>query len=794
MAVGPRQLKPSMLILLCVSSASWADPGDDMLPPPPVPQSVNDEAVFQLALIVNHYDTGLVVPVTRRQAEYLVASADLRRAGLPAEHVPPGEVNVSRLKDVRAEYDSTGQRLLLNVPREWVSARVTPFSGQMARSTPHFGKGALLNYDFYTNHTEHSGGQASLWHELRYFDDRGSLSSTGYVRKNLSGGSGQQEGYVRYDTTLMITDEEDATTWTAGDVISDALSWSSSVRMGGISYGRDFSLRPDLVTWPLPEFSGEAAVPTSVDLFVNGYRAGSTRLQPGPFTLTNLPYINGAGDAVLVTTDALGRQVSTTMPFYVTSDLLRQGLSDGAMTLGSLRRNYGIENFDYGPAAGSGSYRYGLTDWLTLEGHVEGAEKLALGGAGTIVKLGRLGVVNTAWTQSKMRGDTGGQLNWGYQYSTNAFSIATQHSRRDRGFGNLALYDQPTIYDEYNQPIASLSRNTDQYSLTFNLGDFGNVGAAWIGVQSFDDQKTELLNLSWSRNLWGSSSIYLAASRDQQQGDWTVALSLQIPLGERDSAAITLENTPDAGSTQRLNYNHSMPTDGGFSWNMAWARQSQASNYQQATLGWRNNNIEVQGGGYGERDMMTWWGEAMGALVLMDGELFAANKINDAFVVVSTDGQPDVPVSYENQPVGKTNRNGYLLFSGVSAYYPASYSINTLNLPADTRLKETERRIALRRNSGYLVDFPMEQERVASVILHDGAGEAIPLGSQVRRQGRESVVVGYDGLAWLEDLADVNPLEVITPAGKSCHVTLSLTANPEHKLQTYGPLTCRVEP
>jgi len=79
MAVGPRQLKPSMLILLCVSSASWADPGDDMLPPPPVPQSVNDEAVFQLALIVNHYDTGLVVPVTRRQAEYLTLNTAAAR-------------------------------------------------------------------------------------------------------------------------------------------------------------------------------------------------------------------------------------------------------------------------------------------------------------------------------------------------------------------------------------------------------------------------------------------------------------------------------------------------------------------------------------------------------------------------------------------------------------------------------------------------------------------------------------------------------------------------------------------
>jgi outer membrane usher protein len=794
MAVGARPLKPAMIILLCVTTSAWAETGDDSLPPPPDAQALNSEAVFQLSVVINHYDTGLVVPVTQRNGTFFISSADLLRAGLPPEQVPTGEVDLSKLAKVRVEYDSAAQRLLLSVPRDWVSARITPFGGENAQSKPRYGKGALLNYDLYTNHTEHIGGQASLWHEFRYFNENGSLSSTGYTRKSFAGDNGQQEGYVRYDTTMMFTNEDDATTWTAGDVISDALSWSSSVRMGGISYGRDFSLRPDLVTWSLPEFSGEAAVPTSVDLFINGYRSGSTQLQPGPFTLTNLPYINGAGDAVLITTDALGRQVSTTMPFYVTSDLLKQGLSDGAVTLGSLRRNYGIKNFDYGPAAGSGSYRYGVTDWLTLEGHGEGAEELALGGAGAVLKLGQFGVVNSSYTHSQMRGDNGGQVNWGYQYSTSAFSLATQHSRRDRGYGNLALYDQPTIYDEHDQPIASLSRNTDQYSLTFNLGNYGNIGAAWIGVESFDSQKTELLNLSWSRNLWGSSSIYLAASRDQQRGDWTVAMSLQIPIGERDSAAVTFENTPDSGSTQRINYNHSMPTDGGLSWNMAWANQSRSNNYQQGTLGWRNNNIELQGGGYGERDMMTWWGEAMGSIVLMDNELFAANKINDAFVVISTDGHPDVPVNYENQPVGKTNRNGYLLVSGVSAYYPASYSINTLNLPADTRLKETERRVAIRRHSGYLVDFPMEQERVASVILHDAQGQAIPVGSQVRRASRSAAVVGYDGIAWLENLTDVNPLEVILPEGKRCYATLSIGANPEHKLQTFGPLTCREAP
>ena len=792
MAVRRGQLKTlAMCLILSAPGFCRAESGDDALPPPPDVNAINQQSSYQLGLIINHYDTQMVVPVTQRNQHWIVASSDLQKAGLPGNKIPAGDVDLSALEGVKAEYDGTGQRLLLTVPSDWFASKEATFQDSLKRAVPMNGSGALLNYDFYTSQTDHGAGQAALWHELRFFTGKSSLSSTGYVRENLSGSSQLQDGYMRYDTTLSYTDDDSALEWDFGDTISDSLSWSNSVRVGGVRFGRDFSLRPDLVTWPLPTFSGDAAVPTSVDLFIDGYRAGSTQLQPGPFTLTNLPYINGAGNAVLVTTDALGRQVSTTLPFYVASQMLKPGLSDGAATFGALRRNYGIENFDYGPAVGSGSYRYGVNDWLTLESHAEGAESLALGGAGALVKLGQFGIVNSSYTRSRMDGDGGQQINWGYQYSTGAFSFITQHTHRDKTFGNLALYDQPRLYDDQNNPIASLSQSSDQYSLSLNMGNYGNIGAAWIGVKSFDSQKTELLNLSWSRNLWGASSIYLAASRDQQRGDWTVAMSLQIPLGDRDSVALTTENTPDYGNTQRINYNHTMPSDGGFSWNMAWARQSQSSNYQQATLGWRNNNIELQGGGYGEENAMTWWGEAMGSLVMMDGQLFAANKINDAFVVVSTDGQSAVPVSYEHQPIGNTNDKGYLLISGVSAWYPASYSINALNLPADTQLKETERRIALRRNSGYLLEFPMEQERVASVILHDEQNQPLPVSSLVSRAGLPDAPVGYDGIAWLENLKDVNPLTVITPGGKRCTVTLTTRASTEHKLQTYGPLTCR---
>ncbi|MGK9173071.1 fimbria/pilus outer membrane usher protein [Yokenella regensburgei] len=794
MAVLRQVIIPAMLLLVHAVSVQ-AQEGDDALPPPPDAQAINEDAVFHLNLVLNHYDTQQVVPVTRRAGAYFVASADLQRAGIPAEHLPQGEVNVSALANVRTDYDSAGQRLLLFMPREWLPERFTAFNGEQERSELFYGRGSLLNYDFYTSNTEQIGGQASLWHEYRFFAGNASLSTTGTWISRLSGDAAQQEGYTRYDTSLLFTNEDNATQISVGDVISDALSWSSSVRVGGISYGRDFSLRPDLVTWPIPSFSGEAAVPTSVDVFINGYRAGSRQLEPGPFTLTNLPYINGAGNAVLVTTDALGRQVSTTMPFYVASDLLKAGLHDGALTVGSLRRNYGLDNFDYGPLVGSGSYRYGLTDYLTLEAHGEGAQELALGGAGAVIKAGRLGVVNTAWTESRMREESGSQFNWGYQYSTSAFSIATQHIRRDRGFGNLALYDQNYYYasatNRSAQPVASLSRNTDQYSLSFTLGDYGTVGAAWIGVQSFDNSKTELLNLSWSKSLWGASSLYVSGSHDKQRGDWTMAMAIQIPLGERDNATFSLEKTPDYGNAQRVNYSHSMPSDGGLSWNLSLGRQSEGDSYQQGTLGWRNNNVEMQGGLYGYTGMRTWWGEVMGSLVMMDNELLAANRINDAFVVVSTGGQPDIPVNYENQPVGKTNKNGYLLISGVSSYYPATYSINTLNLPADTSIAQTERRVALRRHTGYLVEFPMEQERVANVILHDEQGDPVPVTSQVSREGKPTAVVGYDGIAWIENLEESSVLNVRLPDGSRCVARFTLDPNPEHKLQTYGPLTCR---
>ena len=86
------------------------------------------------------------------------------------------------------------------------------------------------------------------------------------------------------------------------------------MRVGGLQVSRNFAIRPDLVTYPLPQFAGQAAIPSTVDLYIDNFRTQSASVNPGPFVIDNGPRINGAGQATVVTTDALGRRSAPQSP------------------------------------------------------------------------------------------------------------------------------------------------------------------------------------------------------------------------------------------------------------------------------------------------------------------------------------------------------------------------------------------------------------------------------------------------------------------------------------------------
>jgi len=755
----------------------------DELPPPPSEQAAIADATLYLDLQVNQVAKAELVPVQQRAGRLYLASEVLREAGIRLPGEPQGEVALDEIPGLHGDYDSQNQRLLLQVPPAWLPDQQVGERNLYPASDARSSFGALLNYDAYLNDTDEGGSYLAAWNELRLFDDWGTFSTTGQWRQSFNGAQAQgRQGFLRYDTTFRYTDELRLLTYEAGDLVTGALPWTTSVRVGGLQLSRDFGARPDLVTYPLPAFAGEAAVPTSLDLFINGYKSSSTELQPGPYTLTNVPFINGAGEAVVVTTDALGRQVSTTLPFYVTSSLLTKGLSDFSVAAGSLRRDYAVRDFAYGPGVASATLRHGVSDYFTLETHAESAESLMLGGLGGNLRLGTFGVLNAALTQSRFEGDTGQQLALGYQYNSRRIGFNYQRVQRHGDYTDLSLVDSP---------FTRLSQRSEQATLSLNLDRYGSLGAGYFDVRAGDGTRTRLINLSWSKPLWRNSSLYLSANREVGDSQWAVQAQLVIPFDLRGTLAFSAERSKDGQDLQRVNYSQAVPVGGGVGYNLGYATGGNRDDYRQADLTWRLQSVQLQVGAYGSSGEMTRWADASGSLVLMDAGLFAANRIDDAFVVVSTSGYADVPVRYENQQIGRTDRNGHLLVPYSSGYYRGKYEIDPMDLPADVLAPQVEQRVAVRRGSGYLLEFPLKRVLAASLVLVDADQQELKLGSRVRHQesGGEAVV-GWDGLVYLENLAPHNRLQVDKADGGQCQVAFDLPEG-QGPIPLIGPLECR---
>ena len=761
------------------------------LPPPPTRGAPLQTLLF-LELVVNEVASGKVVQVMLRGGHYHVDGAVLRSLNVrtgSSVGAAGAEVAVDQIPGVQVAYDSVGQRLKIMVPPEWLPNQTLGADDVRGPLTAVSSNGALFNYDLYASRNDTGTSTASLLTEQRIFGSWGALANTGVYRH---ASQGDQQGYLRYDTRFTYSDTARVRTATVGDLIAAPLAWGSAVRLGGVQLARNFAVRPDLITYPLPRFSGQAAVPSAVDLFINGYRAGGETVQPGPFTLNTVPYINGAGEASVVTTDALGRQVVTTAPFYVANTLLRQDLDDYSLAVGALRRGYGLKSFGYGPPAGSAAYRRGITDAFTLEARAEAAPSLGVLGVGALRALGGYGVANAAISQSQVRGATGQQVNLGYQYNGRHFGFGAQHTLRRGDYADLSNYDSPGL---------AQSRRSTQVNTSFAMGEAGAVSGGFFDVQGADGERTRLVSLSYSKSVGAQAFVAVNVNKAIGRRDLSVQLQLTFALDDRGIVSLAATRHRDDVSSQ-VNYSRTPPTDGGIGWNLGYANSGAGAangggaggggnQYGHAGAVWRTDVVQLQGGVAAQgRSHSTWLGAA-GSVVMMDGGVYVANRINDAFVLVSTNGVPNVPVRYENQVIGKTNGAGHLLVPGVPGFYPARIDVDVLDLPDYLQITQSSQRLTVRSGSGALVRFKIEKMLAARIRLVDGQDRPLPVGWRVEHvQSGHGAVVGWDGLVYFEGLQADNELLVRGPGQVSCRVRFPMAVDAPQVLHI-GPLTCR---
>ncbi|HVT49482.1 MAG TPA: fimbria/pilus outer membrane usher protein [Vicinamibacterales bacterium] len=722
---------------------------------------VSGSTPLYLELVVNGLATGRVVRVDARDGHYYIDAPDLRavHVGVPDEASSP--VAVDALPSTRVTYDRYAQRLEIVVPPESLPLQVMHGRSATPRVPVSTAAGFVFNYDLYGETTD-GASDASAFLDTRAFGRWGTVSTTGVsTRLGDAAGHAVVERYRRQDTTWRWSDVDRMVTYSAGDVQTGSLPFTTSVRIGGVTIGRDFEVRPDVVTYPVPEFAGRAAVPTTVDLLINGHPSASAQAAPGPFTLQGVPFINGAGTATLVTTDAVGRRVETTMPFYAATTLLARGMVDYSISAGALRRAYGLESFAYGPAVASGVARYGATPFLTVDGRAEGARDRAVGGLGADVRAARFGVVSVAAERS--RADAGAGTSWtaGYNYLAPWFSVQLRLVDRSARFADLSTEDFPGRVDG----------RTGQASIAVRLGDHGTVAGGVFTGRDLSGASQQVVNLSYSHAAVRHGHL-LAAVNLRRGGDRSAVLQWLLPFGTRGN--VTVSGTAgDGAGGPRVQYVRTAPSAGGLGAHLAYAPGENGD--RQADLSWRDSHLQADGGTYDHGGAPRYWGGLSGSAIVVGHSLFLADRVPDAFAIVDAGGREGVPVYFENRLMGRTDGHGRLLVPSVAAYYAGKYAIDPLGLPPDVRVGTTETRVAIGRGSGAIVHFDVSPATSASVVLVDASDRPLPIGAAVTLEETGEVVpVGWDGVVYLEHASATNHLTVVGGNGARCVATFAV--------------------
>jgi len=643
--------------------------------------------------------------------------------------------------------------------------------------------GATLNYDVAGTLAGSKPGVYGLM-DMRVFSSRGIASSGLLVHAGASPGGSGAAATVRLDSAYTFADVRTLRRYSLGDFITGGLAWTRPVRLTGAQIRSDFSMRPDLLTFPLPSVSGSAAVPSTVEVLADGNVIVSRPVDAGPFEIPQLPVVSGAGTISVTVTNALGQQVTTRQAFYATSTLLSPGLQTLSVQLGAVRLNWGQASNDYGKLAGTATYRRGLTRSLTVEGSAEGTPGTIMSGGGLVYGVGHLGSLSASMAASAGSGSAGGQFSLGGQRIGRAFSLGGSAIVASRNYRDVAAMNGEAA------PRRQLNASTG-----FSLKRLGSAGAAYgvldrdaafgpVRSYSTQAQHVHLVSANYSFSLH-RVSIYVTEFKDLAALNSSgFQVGVVIPFQRRSSADLSVAS----GVSGQLQVQQAAVSihDWGYQAYVAtgditheFAQLQYKSPWALVTAG-----LDQTGGQTAAQF------ETQGALSLADGGLFPSNTIYDSFGIVDTGPMTHVHVLQENRDVGETGSSGRLLVPDMRAFEVNHIAIEPTDIPADATIDLTSREVRPQDRSGVVIRFAVRYSHAALLRLVDEAGAPIALGSTATLLATGiAAPVGYEGEAYIQTLSLHNKVSVERPDGHTCDVSFDYLAVPGD-IPVIGPLAC----
>ena len=768
-----------------------------------------------LAVVINDHPLDITGDFVERDGQLFADSRDLDTMGLRVG-ASGALIGLQNLRGVSYRLDERTQTVYITA--SYAALRPTALdlrnAARDSRAPSETGFGAVANYNLVATHASgHTVAEAVL--DTRVFTPKG-VGSAGFIG-NM--GTGQDvRPFIRLDTTYTYSDPDTLRQYKAGDFISGGLSWTRPVRMAGAQISTNFGIRPDLVTFPVPSIAGQVAVPSSVDVLVNGVQLLSRAVPPGPFEMTQLPVLTGAGNVSVVVRDASGQQSTQNLPVYATTQLLKRGLSAYSVELGAIRLNYGVLSNDYGTPAAAISYRYGLTDWLTMEGHAEGSaggqvynglrtNGGGMAGGGAAFTVGAIGAISLDAAGSYFGNHTGGLFSIGVERIAPVLSVS--------GSVQLASKDFSDIASQFGDPVPRLQVRAN---VGVALGNQGSLALSYVGamrpaapvglqnlqnainassinqqfglVSLLPSSRFSLLSASYTRPFFdGRASFYATAYHDFANSASTGAMiGIAIPFGVRGSIGVNAGTSQSApyGSVQT---SRSAVDIGDVGWqtdvSVGQPTRETAVGEYKSPWGLVNAGVDRTGSQTAVR------GGAQGALTFADGDLFASNTIYDSFAVVDTDHTPGIGVLQENRPVGHSDSSGHILVPDLRSYEDNRIGIDPADVPMDTDITQISKIVRPQDRSGVVVHFGVHHSQGAVVRLVDPAGQPLAVGGRAKLAGAAgpAVPIGYDGEVFVTALSPHNVLNVTRADNKTCVARFDY-APVDDTLPTIGPVHC----
>lgn len=732
-----------------------------------------------LAVTLNGQKSEVVALFLRRQDGHVLAGS--RQLRLWRLQAPPemavsyeGEayIPLDALTGLSYTIDEERQSVAIDAPSRLFDQVTLDGTAASYAPIPPSPWGGFLNYDFVAANVSGRTSLSGLI-EASLFGPLGA----GVVRY-LERHEAQQTQSIRLDSTWTTDRPQAAVSFRLGDSITGAsASWGSAVRFGGIQWSSNFATRPGLITMPLPSVAGEAAVPSTLEVYVNDSLRLRNDVQGGPFRVNDVPIVTGEGEIRLVVHDLLGRERVITESYYASPALLRPGLHDYSFEAGVARENYGITSNDYGRPLMVVTDRVGLTNHLTGEVHGELLrDQQTLGFSGALL-LSSFGILSASAAASHAKQGNGQLLNLGFERAARWLSLGANAEYASPAFTRLGIL-----------PGAAIPRLKSQMFMTAGLGRLGSLSVSRTRQEYRDRRALEILSARDSIDIGGLGYLTLSVARTVDgTRDTILALSLTHSLNARTILSATA--TSDAGGTgAELDLQQSLPAGRGLGYRVV--ADAGPTRAVDATLDMQGDVGAYQIEARHQSGATLAQASATGGLAILADHVFPSRRIDDSFAVAEVGEERDVRMYRENQLVGQTDAKGYLLVPGLRAYQNNTIRVEQADLPLDITIDAMQVQAVPNFRSGVLLQFPVQRPRGALLSVRLESGEPLPTGVLVQVTGQEEEFPsGLHGEVYVTGLAATNRLRA-NWAGKTCEFTVpySQTSDPLPRL---GPYVCK---